>query len=66
MRIHTLNLEEGSMTARLLVAPVAWMALMSSLVSGPAAHAQAGGYPSKVVTMVVPAAPGVPRTLPRG
>ena len=33
---------------------------------GPAAHAQAGGYPSKVVTMVVPAAPGVPQTLPRG
>ena len=24
------------------------------------------GYPSKVVTMVVPAAPGAPRTLPRG
>jgi tripartite-type tricarboxylate transporter receptor subunit TctC len=58
MRIHTLNLEESSMKARLLVAPVAWMALMSSLVSGPAAHAQAEGYPSKVVTMVVPAAPG--------
>jgi tripartite-type tricarboxylate transporter receptor subunit TctC len=50
-----INLEHGSMKARLLA--VALMALMGSLVSGPAARAQEG-YPSKVVTLVVPAAPG--------
>jgi Tripartite tricarboxylate transporter family receptor len=43
------------MKVRLLA--LALMTLMGSLVSGPAVRAQEG-YPAKVVTMVVPAAPG--------
>lgn len=46
------------MPARSLFALPAWVALLGGLVWGAAAHAQAGGYPSKSVTMVVPAAPG--------
>jgi tripartite-type tricarboxylate transporter receptor subunit TctC len=44
------------MRAQTLLA-VAFMALMAGLVSGPDARAQEA-YPAKVVTMVVPAAPG--------
>ena len=46
------------MKPRSSFAPLAWVALLGGSVWGTAAHAQAGPYPSKTVTMVVPAAPG--------